>query len=243
MSGGQLVLSGVGELFVTVGLVLLLFCVYQLVWTNVEADRRQDRVADRLADDWRKPGPTAAAGGTAAASARASPSCGSPASARTSTSRWSRACAREDLSRGVGHYPQTARPGEVGNFGVAGHRATNGEPFRDLDQVRRGDALVVETETSWFTYVVDRTRIVKPTRRLGDRPGARPPERDADGGVADADHLQPAVGVHRAADRLQPPRGDDPEDSRPAGGAGGWSLDVRLDLATPARTVAGARSR
>ena len=34
-----------------------------------------------------------------------------------------------DLAEGVGHYPDTALPGEVGNFSVAGHRATNGEPF------------------------------------------------------------------------------------------------------------------
>jgi sortase A len=53
------VVRGLGELLVTVGLVLLLFCVYELVWTNVEANRRQDAVAERLADDWRKPGPTA----------------------------------------------------------------------------------------------------------------------------------------------------------------------------------------
>ena len=68
-----------------------------------------------------------------------------------------------DLSRGVGHYPRTARPGEIGNFAVAGHRATNGEPFRDLDRMRQGDAVVVETRTSWLTYVVDRSRIVNPS--------------------------------------------------------------------------------
>ena len=44
----------------------------------------------------------------------------------------------EDLAAGVGHYPDTALPGEVGNFSVAGHRATNGEPFAYLDQLRNG---------------------------------------------------------------------------------------------------------
>ena len=51
----------------------------------------------------------------------------------------------EDLAAGVGHYPATALPGRIGNFAVAGHRATNGEPFAALDQVRAGDAVVVET--------------------------------------------------------------------------------------------------
>jgi len=164
MSGGQLVLSGLGELLVTAGLVLLLFCVYQLVWTNFEADRRQDRAAEHLADDWSKPGPTAEP------EAEAPLTLGKgfaflriPRLGKDFDVPVIEGVRKRDLSRGVGHYVQTARPGEIGNVGVAGHRATNGEPFKDLDQVRRGDALVLETETSWFTYVVDRTRIVKPT--------------------------------------------------------------------------------
>jgi sortase A len=164
MSGGQRVVSGLGELLVTMGLVLLLFCVYQLVWTNLEAKRQQDQVADGLNDDWRKPDPTPTQSaepplplGKGFAFLRI------PRLGKNFDVPVIEGVRKKDLSRGVGHYTQTARPGEVGNFGVAGHRATNGEPFRDLDRVRRGDALVVETETSWFTYVVDRTRIVKPT--------------------------------------------------------------------------------
>jgi sortase A len=155
-----MVIRGLGELFVTAGLVLLLFCVYQLVWTNVEAHRRQDAVADGLTNDWRK----------AQAAPQAPLKLGEgfaflriPRLGKNFDVPVVEGVRGQDLSRGVGHYRQTARPGEVGNFAVAGHRATNGEPFRDLDQVRRGDALVVETATTWFTYVVDRTRIVAPT--------------------------------------------------------------------------------
>ena len=46
---------------------------------------------------------------------------------------------------------------------MAGHRATNGEPFAYLDKVRKGDLVVAETRTEWFTYVIDRTKIVSPT--------------------------------------------------------------------------------
>jgi sortase A len=153
---------GLGELLITAGLVLLLFCVYQLVWTNVEANRRQDDVAQRLVHDWREPGPTAAPQaplrlGKGFAFLRI------PRLGKKFDVPVIEGVRSQDLSRGVGHYTSTARPGEVGNFAIAGHRATNGEPFRDLDQVRRGDHLVVETETTWYTYVVDRTRIVEPT--------------------------------------------------------------------------------
>lgn len=144
MRATRLVVRGLGELLVTVGLVLLLFCVYELVWTNVEANRRQDAVAERVADDWRQPGPTA--------EPRAPLTLGKgfaflriPRLGKNFDVPVIEGVRKQDLARGVGHYRQTARPGEVGNFGVAGHRATNGEPFRDLDRVRRGDALVVET--------------------------------------------------------------------------------------------------
>ncbi|MEU6032152.1 class E sortase [Streptomyces tauricus] len=57
----------------------------------------------------------------------------------------------------VGHYPDTAQPGRVGNFALAGHRNTHGEPFRYLDRLRHGDRVEVETRAAVYTYVVDRT--------------------------------------------------------------------------------------
>ncbi|MER6124518.1 class E sortase [Streptomyces sp. NPDC001795] len=60
------------------------------------------------------------------------------------------------LNKGyVGHYPGTAQPGQSGNFALAGHRNTHGEPFRHLDRLRRGDTVTVETRTATYTYVVD----------------------------------------------------------------------------------------
>ncbi|MFD0306287.1 class E sortase [Streptomyces sp. NPDC127119] len=62
------------------------------------------------------------------------------------------------LNKGyVGHYPGTAQPGRVGNFALAGHRNTHGEPFRYLDRLRRGDRVVVGTRAAVYTYTVDRT--------------------------------------------------------------------------------------
>jgi sortase A len=45
---------------------------------------------------------------------------------------------------------------------VAGHRATHGEPFRDLDQLREGDAVIVRTATERLDYRVTDSRIVSP---------------------------------------------------------------------------------
>ncbi|MFF1375855.1 class E sortase [Streptomyces sp. NPDC058308] len=57
----------------------------------------------------------------------------------------------------AGHYPRTAQPGRAGNFALAGHRNTHGEPFRHIDRLRRGDEVTVETAHATYTYVVDKT--------------------------------------------------------------------------------------
>lgn len=56
------------------------------------------------------------------------------------------------LAKGVGTYEKAAMPGELGNFAVAAHRVTHGEPFRDFPELREGDLVYVETRTAIFTY-------------------------------------------------------------------------------------------
>lgn len=65
------------------------------------------------------------------------------------------------LDRGVGHYASTAAAGEVGNFALAGHRVTHGEPFAQLLTLDKGDEVVVETREAIYTYVID-----EPPRQL-----------------------------------------------------------------------------
>jgi sortase A len=67
------------------------------------------------------------------------------------------------LRDGPGHYPESAAPGEVGNFAVAGHRTTYGAPFYHLDDVVAGDEIhVVDRAQREWVYVVRETRIVSP---------------------------------------------------------------------------------
>lgn len=61
----------------------------------------------------------------------------------------------DTLSRGVGWYTHGAQPGQVGNFAVAAHRVTHGEPFRHLLQLRKGSQVVVETRDATYTYELD----------------------------------------------------------------------------------------
>ncbi len=67
------------------------------------------------------------------------------------------------LQEGPGHYPGTPLPGEVGNAAIAGHRTTYGAPFYNLDGLKPGDAINVETPQGLFQYVVVLAKIVQPT--------------------------------------------------------------------------------
>jgi sortase A len=65
------------------------------------------------------------------------------------------------LAKGVGHYASTAKPGQIGNFALAGYRVTHGQPFARLLQLDTGDEIIVETRDATYTYVLD-----EPPRRL-----------------------------------------------------------------------------
>lgn len=67
------------------------------------------------------------------------------------------------LRSGPGHYPGTPLPGARGTVGIAGHRTTYGAPFRNIDRLRRGDPVEVDTSYGRFSYAVERTQIVAPT--------------------------------------------------------------------------------
>jgi sortase A len=64
------------------------------------------------------------------------------------------------LRKGPGHYPETPLPGEPGTAAIAGHRTTYGAPFRDIDQLKRGDRIVLDMTDGRFIYRVTRTKIV-----------------------------------------------------------------------------------
>lgn len=60
---------------------------------------------------------------------------------------------RDILDAGeIGHYVDTAMPGEIGNTAYAAHRWTSGAPFDPIDKLVIGDAIVIQTPDGWYTY-------------------------------------------------------------------------------------------
>jgi sortase A len=175
-------LGVVGDLLVTAGVLLLLFVGWQLWWTDVTADRTQDATVSTLTRDFAAtPAPTSeqpapVALGEAFAILRI-PRLGADY-ARPVLEGTGRAT----LEDGLGHYDGTAAPGAVGNFAIAGHRTTYGRPFHDIDRLRTGDTVVVETRAAYSVYAVKRHEIVAPSdvqviAPVPDKPGVKPTER------------------------------------------------------------------
>ena len=152
----------VGLCLVLAGLVLLGWVGYQYFGTNVVASRQFDSERDRLRKQWAEPvGPQGTpAGPSATESATTIPG---EAVALLRVPRFGddyevplvQGTDLDTLAKGVGIYDGSVAPGEVGNFAIAGHRVTHGEPFRQLLELRRGDEVVVETREAIFVYVLD----------------------------------------------------------------------------------------
>ena len=63
----------------------------------------------------------------------------------------------------LGRFPDSAMPGEVGNFSVAGHRVSDfTDAFINLYKVKVGDKVIVTTKEGRYTYEVDSSFIVDP---------------------------------------------------------------------------------
>jgi len=63
----------------------------------------------------------------------------------------------KEFTKGVGHFIQSVLPGEKDNCVISGHRET---AFRQLNKLKVGDPLIVQTSAGTFTYEVSGTRIV-----------------------------------------------------------------------------------
>jgi sortase A len=177
-----------GEVLITLGLLLLLFVAWQLWWTDVTANRTQASTIQALERGF----------GPAGLPERGIPGATDPRATLTKVPfgeafaivripRFGADYARpvlqgtdhDTLTKGMGHYPGTAFPGQVGNFALAGHRTTYGRPLHNIDLLRKGDIIVVETKTSYIVYAVDRHVIVTPNHveviaPVPQRRGAKP---------------------------------------------------------------------
>ena len=170
-----------GELLITLGVLLVLFVAWQLVWTDVVADAEMDQEVASLEAAFDDPAATAVPGLKDVKFGQAFAIVRIPQFGLKYARPVYEGTTRDVLMHGIGHYASTAMPGELGNFAVAGHRTTYGKPFNRIDDLRRGDVVIVETRQTWFVYRVSSTEVVAPSRAdvilpVPEQPGAEPAE-------------------------------------------------------------------
>jgi LPXTG-site transpeptidase (sortase) family protein len=170
---------GAGELLITFGLIVLLFAAYEIWGKTAIVDAHQDDLGRQLTEQWAGQ-PTVAP--STPASAAPKPLAGKAIAALyipRMKKHWTvvQGVTPADIRYAPGHYPDSAMPGEIGNFSIAGHR--NRAIFWDLDLLKVGDPVIAQTADSWHIYRVSSTEIVKPTAvqvvaPVPNQPGVRP---------------------------------------------------------------------
>jgi len=146
----------VGEVLITLGMVVLLFVVYEVYITDLLSAGKQREATAQLDDRWHDEEPAAGPErsdhfeGLGEGDGFAKMFI--PAFGADFEFTIVEGTTAQSLEVGPGHYPDTAYPGQPGNFSVAGHRVGKGAPFNDINLIQSCDAIVVETQYSWFTY-------------------------------------------------------------------------------------------
>lgn len=180
-----------GELLITLGVLLGLYVVWQVWWTDVVAHQA---AADQI-EQWETTLPRApeqVAEPRTTEPPPATPVAEGEQFATMYVPTWGAdwqfpIAAGVDyatvLDNGfVGHYTETALPGQVGNVGLAGHRQSYGRPFHAVDDLLPGDEIIVRTTSAWYVYHVTDYEIIQPHEvdvlaPVPREPEAQPTER------------------------------------------------------------------
>jgi sortase A len=128
---------------------MLVHVGWQLWGTNWVSHREQDRVTRALESQWERGGSERVPEGSASALVRI------PRFGKSYVVPVHEGVAPDLLAKGFGHFTKSADPGQVGNYALAAHRVTHGEPLRRMPELRPGDEVIVETADARHVYRLD----------------------------------------------------------------------------------------
>ena len=152
-SAGRRAAFWLGITMVAAGLALLGWLAWQFWGTNYVSEQHQRQLTQQLEQQWRKGGeqlsPKRVPEGQASALVRI------PRFGKNYVVPVLEGTSEDVLAQGFGHFRGTAEPGQVGNYALAGHRITHGQPLRQMPELRPGDKVIVETAKATYTYVLD----------------------------------------------------------------------------------------
>jgi len=186
------VIGVVGEVLITGGVLVFLFIAWQLWWNDLVVAGEQSSAANQISQEWIGDAQAAGASATPTPSATNTPTATpvqpagfgtpvvavAPAEAQPFAvlyvprygAAYSRTIAEgvglnvlNSPRLGIGHYPGTQMPGEVGNFVVAAHRSANGGGMHLINELQLGDSIFVQTADGYYTYRFRDLEYVQPT--------------------------------------------------------------------------------
>jgi sortase A len=180
-----------GELLITAGVLVLLFLGWQLWLQDIIVGNSLDNQANQLGHAWQNE-----SSGTPPATSAEPVVSKAPGNAQKFgiliVPRWGKNWERPIAQGvgvadvldaiGVGHYPGTQMPGQVGNFAIAAHRHAYGGGFEYLHELHVGDPVYVETKDGWYQYTFRDIQYVQPTevnvlQPVPMEPGVKPTDR------------------------------------------------------------------
>ncbi len=134
------------------GLSLIGYVAWQLYGTNLVSERKHREITSALQQQWEAGEDFAAVDD---ADLRADALIRIPRFGKDYVVPVLQGTSDEVLTAGFGHFTETAAVGAVGNYALAAHRVTHGEPLRAMPELEVGDQVIVETRTRIHTYVLD----------------------------------------------------------------------------------------
>jgi sortase A len=169
------VIGVLGEIFITMGVFVLLFLGWQVWLNDIVKGSEQQTVAVEQSQQWdrneakapvqaERPDPGEPIVRTAPANAVRFANLIVPRFGTDYTRPVAEGIGVHDvLNQGIGHYPGTQMPGALGNVALAGHRTGWGAPLGDIANLQLGDSVYLETEDGWYRYVFRSLEYVMPS--------------------------------------------------------------------------------
>ena len=146
-----------GAALLTAGAAVLGYVGWQLIGTTLSASGVQTELVEQLQDRWEtSPGSQLGKGQAQPTSGDTAALIRIPRFGDEYVDAGPRGCrGRGGSPSGFEHFDRAAGPGQLGNYALAAHRVTHGEPLRDMPSLRPGDTVLVETRDAIYTYELD----------------------------------------------------------------------------------------
>ncbi|MCA1834272.1 MAG: class E sortase [Actinomycetota bacterium] len=156
-----------GSVFITLGVLILYFVVYEIFGTSLQTHAHQRALQKEFAailDDPRSHLPDVPTASPTPAAPTAKPGVHGIAELIIPSIGIDdivvQGVTLYALAYGPGHYPDSADIGAKGTAAIAGHRTGWGSPFYNLNELGTGDTVILKTVHGTFTYRVTRGNVV-----------------------------------------------------------------------------------